>query len=80
MNKQKLMERDDEGKFTKKVTDKELINTIKNQDLPSTTDIAKKVGMDQSNAYRRLKKLEEQNKVKSEKIGQTLIWKTTNKN
>ncbi len=74
------MERDDKGRFTKKVTDKEIIQAVKKHQPAGTTDIAKEVGIKQPNAYKRLKQLEKENKVKGEMVAKTLVWTIKNEN
>ena len=63
------------GRYTGKYPDKKFLDTIKNQDgMVGTGEIANGVGCAHDTAYKRLQKLENEGKVSSQKVGNTLVW------
>ena len=63
------------GRYTGKYPDKKFLDTIKNQDgMVGTGEIANTVGCAHDTAYKRLQKLENEEKVSSQKVGNTLVW------
>jgi len=63
------------GRYTGKYPDRKFLNTIKNQDgMVGTGEIANIVGCAHDTAYKRLQKLENEEKVSSQKVGNTLVW------
>lgn len=68
-------DRDDENKFTKKYPDQAFIDAVKNNDLPSTGDIATNVGCSRSLALQRLTRLQERGKIESVKRGNANLWR-----
>lgn len=67
-------ERDDSGRFSPTHTDEEFIDTVREQGIPSTSDVAEALDCNYRTAYDRLKKLEEQGDVRSRQIGNSLAW------
>lgn len=67
-------ERDDDGRFRPTFSDEEFIDTVSERDLPTTREIADALGCNYRTAYDRLKKLEEQERVRSRSIGGSLAW------
>ena len=61
--------------YTGEYSRDEFLSAIKNHEGPiGTGEVAKTVGCAHDTAYKRLKLLEEENVVRSQKIGNTLIW------
>ena len=69
-------ERDeDSGKYTTSYSDSEFIDAIQKIDgMGGTSEIAEEVGCTRRTAYDRLRELEEREKVKSRKIGSSVVW------
>lgn len=70
--------RDDRsGKYTPVYEDADFIQAIRDRDgMASTRQVADAVGCDKDTAYRRLRSLrDEQNRLTSEDIGNTLLWR-----
>jgi predicted ArsR family transcriptional regulator len=68
-------ERDkDTGKFTTQYQREDFLDALEQEDFLSTSDVAEIVGCTQNLAYRRLKKLENKEEVKSKEIGRFLAW------
>jgi len=65
----------DSGKYTGEYSRDDFLSAIKNQEGPiGTGEVAKTVGCAHDTAYKRLKLLEKEDVVRSQKIGNTLIW------
>jgi predicted ArsR family transcriptional regulator len=62
------------GKITQQYSDEQFIEVVKNSAPASTSEVAEGVGCSSDNAYRRLKALEEAEKVESKMAGNSLIW------
>lgn len=68
-------DRDDStGRFRPTFTDEQFLDTVSERDLPTTREIADALGCNYRTAYDRLKKLEEQERVRSRSIGGSLAW------
>jgi predicted transcriptional regulator len=69
-------DRDEEsGKYTTSYRDSVFLDAIQNYEgLAGTAEIAKEVGCTRRTAYTRLKSLEEEGRVDSRKVGNSLVW------
>ena len=68
-------ERDDEtGQYTPAASDAEILAYLSDTGGAGTTDVAGEFSYEQPTAYRRLRKLEDQGRVTSRKIGGSLLW------
>lgn len=66
---------EESGKYTTSYADSEFIEAIQQLGgMAGTSDIAEEIGCTQRTAYTRLKSLEDQNKIKSRKVGSSLLW------
>jgi len=66
---------DDSGEYTKTYSDSDFIDAIKENDsMASTSKISDAVGCTHRTAYTRLQNLEEEGRVQSRKIGNSLLW------
>ena len=66
---------DETGKYSTSYPDSDFLNAIQNLDgLAGTSEIAKEVGCTRRTAYTRLKSIEEEGQVVSQKIGNSLVW------
>ena len=71
-------DRDDEsGKYTTTYPDSDFLDAIEDQDgMASTSEVADKIGCTHRTAYSRLNELEEQDYVKTRKVGNSIMWMT----
>lgn len=67
-------ERDEEENFTAKYPTSRFLEEVRAQDRPTTQEVADAVGCTRQNALYRLRKLEKQGRVGSEKKGNANIW------
>ncbi len=69
-------ERDDKtGKYTDEYPEEAFLDAIRNADqMLGTGEIADAVGCAHDTAYKRLQKIEEDNIVGSQKVGNTIVW------
>jgi hypothetical protein len=71
-------ERDeDSGQFTPTFTDEEFLDAVEDGDLPTTNDVADAVGCQYRTAYARLGELEDEGKIASRTVGNSLVWMST---
>ncbi|ELY68861.1 winged helix-turn-helix domain-containing protein [Natrinema versiforme] len=68
--------RDDETqRFNDEYTDDDFLNAVRECPVASTTEIAERLGCNQSTAYRRLTKLEDDDEVMSESLSANArVW------
>ncbi len=70
---------EDTGQYTGNYSSKEFLTAIENIDgMAGTGDIADEIGCAHDTAYKRLQNLENDGLVKSQKVGNTLIWSVIN--
>lgn len=68
-------DRDEEsGKFTETYALEEFIQALEELGAAGTTDISNYVGCDRRTAYLKLQSLEEEGEVRSQKVGNALLW------
>jgi len=68
-------ERDDfSGRYTRTFSLSDFVDAVEKVETASTQNVADEVGCSYDLAYRRLKQLEKENKIKVEKIGNTYHW------
>lgn len=66
---------EESGKYTTTYTDSEFIEAIQHlEGMAGTSEIAEEIGCTQRTAYTRLKSLEDQDRIKSRKVGSSLLW------
>jgi Mn-dependent DtxR family transcriptional regulator len=75
-------DRDDEtGRFTETYPREEFIEALKEEGgMAGTTDIAENVGVIRETAYKKLSRMEDDGLVQSKKVGNSLVWMTTDEN
>jgi hypothetical protein len=66
--------RDEGGRWSPQYKDEDFISAIESLPVAGTQHIADEVGCSYDLAYRRLKNLEEEGRVKSEKVGGSFVW------
>lgn len=69
---------EDSGQYTEVVSDDEFLDFLRKQGGAGTSDVADAFGYERPTAYRRLKRLEEDGKVTSQEIGNSLLWELAN--
>lgn len=62
------------GKFTEEYPPKEFLEALGELGSSGTADISDYVGCDRRTAYLKLKSLEEEEKIRSRKVGHSLLW------
>ncbi|WP_348609719.1 transcriptional regulator [Halobaculum rarum] len=62
------------GKFTEEYPPQKFLGALAELGSSGTTDIADHVGCDRRTAYLKLKSLEERDEVRSQKVGNSLLW------
>ena len=75
-----MADRDEEtGRYTGEYPNRKFLDTIEEQDgMVGTGEIANAIGCAHDTAYKRLQKLENEGKVSSQKVGNTLVWSLVN--
>lgn len=69
------------GKYTTSYPDSRFLTAIANLNgFAGTSEIAEEVGCTRRTAYTRLMELEEEGKIESKKVGNSLIWKVDERN
>lgn len=68
-------ERDEEtGEYRKGYADAEFLEAVEQLNLPTTPDVARRVGCNRRTAYIRLHELQDRGEVSNRKVGGALIW------
>ncbi len=68
-------ERDEEtGQFSPTFSDSDFLEAVGDGDLPTTSDVADAVGCEYRTAYERLNRLEDESRVQSKTVGNSLVW------
>ena len=65
---------EDSGEFTETYPLESFLDSLEEIGPAGTTDIADSVGCDRRTAYIKLQSLEEEGLVKSQKVGNALLW------
>lgn len=72
-------ERDEEtGQFSPAFSDEEFLGAVEQIDAPTTSEIADRVGCKYRTAYERLGQLEEDGRIRSKMVGNSLVWMLAN--
>jgi len=67
-------DRDDRGYFQAEHDDGEYLAAVTEHEPAGTAEIAEAVGVTRQNADKRLRQLQDEGKVRSKKIGTSLVW------
>ena len=80
-NMRVMPDRDEKsGRYTGQYTSKDFLDAINAEGgMAGTGDIADLVGCAHDTAYKRLQKMEEEGLVSSRKVGNTLLWRSSEK-
>ncbi|ELY39833.1 hypothetical protein [Natronorubrum tibetense] len=62
------------GKFTEEYPREEFLKALEELGATGTTDVSSHVGCDRRTAYLKLQTLEKKGEVKSQKVGNALLW------
>lgn len=62
------------GRFSEEYPREDFLRALEKLGGAGTTDIAEQVGCDRRTAYLKLQSLEEDGDVKSQKVGNALLW------
>lgn len=68
---------DDTGRYSPKTNDTELVSYVNEHGPVGTQDVALAFGYSRSSMYRRLRKLEYEDKITSTMIGGSKVWDGT---
>lgn len=68
-------DRDERGHFRREHGDREFLEAVADREPAGTAEIAEVVGVTRQNADQRLRQLEDDGKVASKKIGNSLAWR-----
>lgn len=66
--------RDDAGQYTAKYAEEDILAAVREHAPAATREIAEAVGFARQNADYRLRRLADEGKVRSKKVGPTLVW------
>ena len=66
--------RDERGRFAAKHSEEDVLEAVRNHEPAGTTEVAGELGIKRPSADYRLRQLEEEGKVSSKKIGNSLAW------
>lgn len=69
-----MKERDKAGRYTESVSDDEIVDYVRERGGVTTSDVAAEFDYERPTAYRRLKALEEKERVTARTIGNSLLW------
>ncbi|MFD1642682.1 winged helix-turn-helix domain-containing protein [Halohasta litorea] len=64
----------DTGQYIQAYSDSDLLDYLDTEGPTGTQAVADRFGYKQPTAYRRLRQLEQDGKVESEKVGNALLW------
>ena len=67
-------DRDSSGRFKPEVSDKEILDAVRDHEPAGTSEVAESVGLARQNADYRLRKLRDAGRVESKKVGRSLVW------
>lgn len=66
--------RDDAGQYTAKYAEADILAAVREHAPAATREVADAVGFARQNADYRLRRLEDEGKVRRKKVGPTLVW------
>lgn len=67
-------DRDESGQFKPIYSSEDFVSAVSGADLPSTSEVAEIVGCKYRTAYEWLKRLEDEGRIDSREIGNSLVW------
>lgn len=66
--------RSESGQYEKSISDEEIIEFIREKNGVSSGEVADEFGYAQPSAYRRLRTLDEDGRIDSRMVGNSLLW------
>ena len=66
--------RDSRGRFAPEHSDEELVDAVREYEPAGTSEVAERVGLARQSADYRLRKLADAGRVRSKKVGGSLVW------
>ena len=66
--------RDNTGRFATKYDEADILAAVEANEPAATSEVADSVGFARQNADYRLRRLEDEGKVRSKKVGASLVW------
>ncbi|WP_435078686.1 helix-turn-helix domain-containing protein [Halococcus sp. AFM35] len=66
--------RDSTGRFAAKYDEQDILDAVRENEPAATSEVADSVGFARQNADYRLRRLENEGKVRSKKVGASLVW------
>lgn len=66
--------RDTTGRFAPKYDEQDILAAVREYEPAATSEVADSVGFARQNADYRLRRLEDEGKVRSKKVGASLVW------
>lgn len=79
MTEEDERERDDEGNFTNKVPDGEIVEFVQDTSMCTTGDVGEAFGYSQRGAYHRLDQLVDDGRLEKQKAGASNVWTVVDK-
>jgi predicted transcriptional regulator len=67
-------DRDTQGRFTQRHSDAEVLEAVRAHEPAATSEVADELGIVRQSADYRLRRLQEEDRVASKKIGASLVW------
>jgi len=68
------LNRDDSGRFAAEHTVEEVLEAVQKHEPAGTSEVAEELGVERPSADYRLRRLEDEDRVTSKKIGNSLAW------
>lgn len=65
---------EDSGRFREEYPRENFLRALRELDSAGTTDVSEYVGCDRRTAYLKLRNLEQEGYVRSQKVGNALLW------
>ncbi len=74
MGRGEIHGREKTGEISQKHSDEEYLDAVREHEPAGTSEAAEAVGVERQSADYRLRKLEEEKRVKSKMVGNSLVW------
>jgi len=74
MGRGEIHGRENTGEISQKYTDDEYLDAVRENEPAGTSEVAEVVGVERQSADYRLRKLEDEGRVGSKMVGNSLVW------
>jgi len=74
MGRGEIHGREETGEISQKYTDDKYLDAVRDNEPAGTSEVAEAVGVERQSADYRLRKLEDEGRVKSKMVGNSLVW------